>query len=384
MAEDLSAESPQGKAALILGGGGIMGAAYEIGALTALDKLFAGDFNSSRFHIYVGISSGSVISALVANQVRPADMYRAIVRNEISSFNFSRSDIYRFEPWRLLTTFGKLVKSFPNILNSFYRNRWTFSFSDFLHMLQEQLPAGMFHIEHLELFLRQSFYQEGLRNNFNLLEKELYIPAYDVDLGERVVFGAAQASFLPVTISQAITASCAIPFFFEPFQIHGRDYLDGLTGQVAHLDIAIERGAKLIVVVNPRVPMRNDPENFCLPTLTSGHCANIRNLGASYLWEQAQRIGIQEKFKLALEICRRDHPDVDVVVIEPDREESSMFFQNPMSGAMRKLTMQTGYHITLGQFYRSFGALQPILERHGIAITEEHLSDLPPATLTEG
>ncbi len=315
------------KTALVLAGGGIMGAAYEIGVLTALDKLFKGGFSSRRFDIYVGISSGSVISSLVANRVRPSNMYRAIVRNEISSFNFTRSDIYRFEIWRLLSAIGKLTISFPNILNSFYRHRWTFSISDFFHMLLEQLPAGVFHIEHMETFLRQSFYREGLRNDFTLIDKELYIPAYDLDLGERVVFGDTGPGDFPVTISQAITASCAIPFFFEPFQIHGRDYVDALTGRVAHLDIAIEKGAKLIVVVNPRVPMRNDTERYCLPTLTSGECGNIRSLGATYAWEQAQRIGIQEKFELALKICRRDHPDVDVVVIEPDREESSMFFR---------------------------------------------------------
>jgi len=45
------------KTALILAGGGIMGAAYEIGCLTALDKLFAPGFSSRRFDIYIGISA---------------------------------------------------------------------------------------------------------------------------------------------------------------------------------------------------------------------------------------------------------------------------------------------------------------------------------------
>ncbi len=54
-----------------------------------------------------------------------------------------------------------------------------------------------------------------------------------------------------------------------------------------------------------------------------------------------------------------------------------------MSGAMRKLTMQNGYHITLGQFYRSFGKLKEVMDRHGIEISDERLSDLPPAILTE-
>ncbi|WP_303722761.1 patatin-like phospholipase family protein [Malonomonas rubra] len=383
MAENTVHRRSKGKTALILAGGGIMGAAYEIGVLTALDKLFKGGFSSRRFDIFVGVSSGSVISALVANKVRPADMYRAIMRNETSSFNFTRKDIYRFELWRLLTVVGKLLASFPNILNSFYRQRWTFSLSDFFHMLQEQLPAGIFHIDQMEAFLRHAFYQEGLRNDFSLLERELYIPAYDLDLGEREIFGGQKPSQRSVAISQAITASCAIPFFFEPYQIDGRDYIDALTGRVAHLDIAIDRGAKLIFVVNPRVPIHNDSELSCLPTLTSGECGQIRNLGATYAWEQAQRIGIQEKFELALEICRRDYPDVDVVVIQPDRQESSMFFQNPMSDAARKLTMQNGYNYSLGLFYRSFEKLKIVMARHGIEVTNQRLSDLPPATFTE-
>jgi NTE family protein len=41
--------TPKSKAALVLAGGGMTGAAYEIGALTALDHLLAPEFSSSRF-----------------------------------------------------------------------------------------------------------------------------------------------------------------------------------------------------------------------------------------------------------------------------------------------------------------------------------------------
>ena len=50
------------KTALVLTGGGIMGAAYEIGALTAVDRLFARGFSTRRFDLYVGISAGAVIA----------------------------------------------------------------------------------------------------------------------------------------------------------------------------------------------------------------------------------------------------------------------------------------------------------------------------------
>lgn len=370
------------KTALILAGGGILGVAYEIGALAALDKLFVRPFDTRCFDQYVGISGGSIVASLIANQVVAGEIYRAMANNENSVFNFNRSDIYGFEGWRLLSVFARLVRHSPDILHSFYRNRWSFRPNDLWHMIQEQLPAGVFQINKLEQFLRTSFYKQGLRNDFSSLRNDLYIPAYDLDRGERQVFCRDQQSSVPVTISQAIAASCAISFFFEPYRINGRDYIDALTGRVAHLDIAIERGAKLIVLINPRVPMKNDNELFCLPTLTSGQCSKVSSLGASFAWEQAQRIELKEKLDLALENCQLKHPEVDIVVIEPGSDESLMFFQNPMGNAVRNQIMQHGYITTLSKLYREYSTLQPLLAKHNIQTSDRYLSDQPPAVLT--
>jgi len=64
------------KTALVLAGGGIMGGAYEIGALAALDRLFTPAFCTRRFDIYVGVSAGSVVATLIANRVSPAGLFR--------------------------------------------------------------------------------------------------------------------------------------------------------------------------------------------------------------------------------------------------------------------------------------------------------------------
>lgn len=375
-------QSTDNKTALILAGGGILGVAYEIGALAALDKLFVRPFDSCRFDQYVGISGGSIVAALIANQVAAGEIYRAMANNEKSVFNFSRRDIYGFEGWRLISVFARLIRHSPDILHSFYRHRWSFRPNDLWHMIQEQLPAGVFQINKLEQFIRTSFYKQGLRNDFASLCNELYIPAYDLDRGQRQVFCRDQQSSVPVTISQAIAASCAISFFFEPYRINGRDYIDALTGRVAHLDIAIERGAKLIVLINPRVPMKNDNELFCLPTLTSGQCSKVASLGASFAWEQAQRIELKEKLALALENCRLKHPEVDIVVIEPGCDESLMFFQNPMGNAVRNQIMQHGYITTLSKLYREYSMLQPLLAKHNIQTSDRYLSDQPPAVLS--
>jgi predicted acylesterase/phospholipase RssA len=83
------------KTALVLTGGGIMGAAYEIGCLTALDRLFAPGFSSRRFDIYIGISAGSVIATLIANRIQPEGLFKTISRNKSTVFNWQRRDIYR-------------------------------------------------------------------------------------------------------------------------------------------------------------------------------------------------------------------------------------------------------------------------------------------------
>jgi len=85
--------APKSKSALVLAGGGMTGAAYEIGALTALDRLFAPDFSSSRFDVYVGTSAGSILATLVANRTKPVDIFQAIAENKPSLFNWRREDI---------------------------------------------------------------------------------------------------------------------------------------------------------------------------------------------------------------------------------------------------------------------------------------------------
>lgn len=368
------------KTALVLAGGGIMGAAYEIGCLTALDRLFTPAFSTRRFDIYVGISAGSVVAAMVANRISPAGLYTAIARNEAHVFNFRRHDIYRLDMWEILADCGRVFKNLFRILRNFRRSGMTFSFVDLLHILQEQFPAGIFSLEPMQNYLCQAFKQAGLHDDFRLLHPELYIPAVDIDRGERVIFGSE--GFRDVHICQAITASCSIPVFFRPHLVGGNYYVDGSVGRVAHLDIAIERGAKLIVVVNPRVPMVNDREKFCLPSLSSGQCSSVAELGLSFAWEQAQRIETKQKLEMGFANYRRQYPDVDILLIEPGAEESLLFLQSPMSFKTRSHVMHYGYNLTLSILSERFEEYREIFARHGIATRSDQLREAPPAEMT--
>src|SRR3954465_14455779 len=65
------------RTALVLGGGGVTGGVYEIGALRALD-LLATNRTVNQFDVYVGTSAGSFVAALAANGVTPEEMMRVV------------------------------------------------------------------------------------------------------------------------------------------------------------------------------------------------------------------------------------------------------------------------------------------------------------------
>ena len=369
--------SPPRKTAMVLAGGGTMGAAYEIGVLSALERALRPDFSTTRFDMYVGISAGSIIAALAANRLNPHLLYRAIANNEQRVFNWKRHDIYRFDFREVFSCSLRALGNFYRILRHYRQRGWEVTLSDLAHIVQEQFPSGLFSLEPMQKYLCRAFSAEQLADDFEQLPSELYIPAYDLDLGERVVFGSE--GMRDLHICQAITASCAIPHFFSPYPIGDSHYVDGSTGRAVHLDIAIERGATLIVLVNPRVPLRNDPEHFCLPSMSFGECASVADLGISIAQEQARRIESREKIALTLDRYRSSHPQVDIVLIEPARDESVFFFQNPMSMRARNQIMAFGYQLTLSQLRSRFDTLSPLFARHDIRLNRERLDAPPPA-----
>jgi hypothetical protein len=110
-----------------------------------------------------------------------------------------------------------------------------------------------------------------------------------------------------------------------------------------------------------------------LPSLSLNQCASIAELGATFAWEQAQRIENREKMKMALEIHRLKHPEVDIVLFEPNKEETLHFFQGPMSNEAKEHIMRSAYHQTRWQLINGFEEFQTIFSRHGIRVTKKIL-----------
>jgi predicted acylesterase/phospholipase RssA len=120
------------------------------------------------------------------------------------------------------------------------------------------------------------------------------------------VFGDGELAEVP--ISQAIAASSSIPGFFEPFAINGRHFVDGDVGYTGHADLAIDAGARALLVVNPLVPLR---------TTEDGQPHALRRLGLYGILEQVGRINSQNLLEGGLRELKLRIPDVRCHLIQP-------------------------------------------------------------------
>ena len=316
--------------ALALAGGGVIGGMYEVGVLAALEESLEG-FGANDFDIYIGVSSGSVVASLMANGVRPNALYAILDQGLPDPMNFERSAVYDSRSFR------RAARRFGQLLWAIGKNAltgWRSSVPDMLSAAQRELPAGFFSLEQLEAYMRRTFEAKGLSNDFRALPRTLLVPAVDLDRAERVVFGRGPLAEVP--ISQAIAASSAIPGFFEPYTIHGRDYVDGGVGYAAHADLAIEMGAELVVVVNPLVPVVEQREIPRRP---------LKDRGLYTILEQTSRIASQNLLELGLRDLQAKHPRVEIFLLQPEAKESPLFGPS-MGFEASRAALRFGYRST--------------------------------------
>lgn len=328
--------------ALVLSGGGISGGMFEVGCLAALDEFLAPEHRVNDLGLFVGVSAGALVAALVANGVRPLDAYDAIRRNLPSPLNIKLAHVAG-APWRAawgaaLGTVRKAVGQVAAVARA-REDGWAAMIP---RLLAESFPAGLFSMDRLEDHLGRLLTTPPRSNDFRKLQGRLFIPAIALDTGERWVFGEPPLADVP--ISRAVAASSAIPGFFEPVHIKGTDFIDGGVDRVEHLDIAVAHGAGAILLINPLVPFVNRGD-ACLPRVTGG-CARLREKGASLVKEQAARLNRQRKLALSLERHRLEFPEVPVFLIEPDPATASMFVEDMMGDGARLDALEEGHRVT--------------------------------------
>ena len=194
--------------------------------------------------------------------------------------------------------------------------------------------------------------------------------AVDLDSGEAVAFGEPGKDDVPV--SRAVEASAALPGFYRPVRIRGRDYVDGGVKKTAHINLAIQAGADLVICINPIVPYLNDTTNGPL----RGH---LSNRGVTWVLDQVMRIMLHGRMQYGMERYKREHPDVDILLIEPTRDDVRMFGYNIMRYSARRVVAEHGYRTALAYFRENAARSRRLFAKHGIAMADPAaVPDVPP------
>ncbi len=360
------------KTALVLAGGGFPAYMYEIGCLTALDDFFHDGFSSNDFDVFVGTSAGAAVAALIANGVKPRRIYEDIQEDRQSVFNFRRTDIYSFGYQETLPILKKFFRSLIPIFKLYYSNRSKFSVLDLLYMLQENLPSGIFTLKNFDRYLSSFFAQEGYSNDFRKLKRELYIPGVDIDTGRYDVFGEAEYADIPISL--AVTASSAMPIAFQPVHIRGKDYMDGGVGRAAHVDIAINHGGELFLIINPVLPLTNDRQKVCM-TSYSGEYVGIKDKGMPFIFDQAMRANTFTRIYMSVKRYQAEHPRKDFLMIQPDPTETVMFLANVINMTAKLEVLHYGYTSTVRTLKQNFSFYQQCFDKAGIKVTTDHFRE---------
>lgn len=217
------------KRALVLGGGGITGIAWETGLLAGLAEAGLDLTTADRV---VGTSAGSIVGAQVTSDIGLEELYR---RQLLS-------------PAELGDT-APLAKIGPSVAvrfaTSLLRSRGDVErFGRILGTQAVALAARGKTPTVAERYQQVDQRIHGLTWN----DRDLVVTAVDAATGELAVLGP-RGPFPEVSLEDAVNASCAVPCVYPPIPIGDRVLIDGGVRSGANADLAA--GFDPVVVLSP-------------------------------------------------------------------------------------------------------------------------------------
>jgi NTE family protein len=206
-----------GSSALVLGGGGITGIAWELGILHGL--ALAG-VDLTEADTVVGTSAGSVVGAQLGSGLSLADLYASQLEPPDAELGgrLSRIAALKLVPPYLLPGSGRdKLARVGRVAHAAHAPGSV----DREGVIRSRLPAH------------------------DWPARDLRITAVDAESGEFTVFTRDSG----VELVSAVAASCAVPTVWPPVEIAGRTYMDGGMRSSANVDVAA--GAARVVVLAP-------------------------------------------------------------------------------------------------------------------------------------
>lgn len=209
------------KKALVLGGGGVVGVAWETAVLAGL---MDGGVDVRDADLIVGTSAGSIVGTQIARGRDPREMLR---ENQARSADAPPP--------------GKMPP--PDEMLKVFRVWASFDeMTDAACAAVGQAALASPTMSEAEYAARFASNGEG-----GWPDNTLLITAVDCDSGALRVFEAASG----VPLEMAISASCAVPGMFPPVTIEGRRYTDGGVRSGTSADLAMRFEPEAVLVIAP-------------------------------------------------------------------------------------------------------------------------------------
>ena len=211
------------KVALVLSGGGAKGYAH-LGVLRVLEK------EDIKIDYIAGTSIGALVGTLYSIGYSIDEIEKVLDNLNIESFLESGSDLTGLDLDKKET-----LKKY-----SFYIN--------FDNELNYSLPKGLRETEELYLVVKNLLKNHENTKNFNNFPIPLRVVATNLNTGET-------KSFSEGDIAKILTASMAIPTIFEPVEVNGALYVDGLVSRNLPVEEAYDMGADLVIASDVGTPV---------------------------------------------------------------------------------------------------------------------------------
>ncbi len=274
----------------MLGGGGVTGAAYLFGTLIALQT--ATGWRPDDAEVIVGTSSGAFVAAMIRGDAMDV---RALADADLADKDLEEwlhDRIYRrIRPRGLVRWVRKGIA--PAVTN----------------------PGVGLVLGSPGLYCTDPI-AEWVDGALGPLatgwpERPTVIVAYDLEARRRVPFGTEAAPEL--ALRDAVAASSAVPFIYEPVEIDGRWYVDGGVASGTSLDLVL-----------------GSPDPLDLVIVVAPMAATTARPGGRFYEDLMDRAG-RGTLATELDLVRRTWPDTDVLVLRPDDRVLEVCRPNLMS-----------------------------------------------------
>jgi NTE family protein len=236
---------PARRRGLVLGAGGVLGAAWTIGALRALE--IEQGIDPRTFQVVIGTSAGSVLAALVSSGLGAESLVnhqRGIVVEGDPQVDFD------YDGEGALPPRPRFRMGSREILARALRNP---RHVRLIPTLSALAPQGRGSIAPVGALVDSVAPPEWPRPP---QQPRTWIVALDYRTGLRVPFGKAGAP--PARLADAVMASCAIPGWYAPIEIGGRPYVDGGAWSSTSMDLLAASRLDEVYCLAPMAYLESD------------------------------------------------------------------------------------------------------------------------------